>query len=233
MTDDELIQRIATQEDNFVERKPPGVNRSEIRQTLSAFANSVPSDRTAVLFIGVHDRTGKIIGVPVDQTDSKQKLIREIAEKDCYPPIKTVTCRVLAQDGLHIVAVMVSASEDRPHFTGPAYVRRGSESVNASPELFKELIAGRSSKVRAILDMRGRTISFQSIGHKIGDTSVVSDVGFRQGGECVVEACDMHVVHLNILNNGMAGRSVAEPIEHVEVNYDYVKHRPMLVVRGR
>lgn len=233
MTDDELLQRLSDHEDNLTERKPAGVNKQELRKTLSAFANSVPADRTAILFIGVHDETGEVMGVPPDQTDSKQKQVREAAERECYPPITTVTCRVLTKSGLHVIAVIVGASADRPHFTGPAYVRRGSESVNASPALFNELIASRNSKVSAILGMRGSVITFQSIGHKIGDTRVVADPGFRQGGECYVDDCDAQVVRLTIADRGIRAFAVAEPVSNVEVNYDAAKHRPMLVIRGR
>ena len=58
----ELIARLHTSEDNLVERKPEGVNRSELRRTLVAFANSTPDDQVAILFVGVHDK-GTIVGV--------------------------------------------------------------------------------------------------------------------------------------------------------------------------
>jgi hypothetical protein len=41
MTDDELLQRLSDHEDNFIERKSAGVKSQELRQTLSAFANSL------------------------------------------------------------------------------------------------------------------------------------------------------------------------------------------------
>lgn len=221
LTDEELLQRLGDHEDNFTERKPPNVNRQELRQTLSAFANSVPSNRTAVLFIGVRDKTGDAIGVPASETDSKQKLVRDTAEKDCYPPITTFKCRVLPVDSLHVVAVMVEASKTWPHFTGPAYVRRGSESVNASPEQFNELILSRNDKIRAILDMRGNLITLRNIGQKI-----------REHFECFVDDCDAHVVHLTLADQGMRARSIAEPLAHVEISHDAVKRRPLLIIRG-
>jgi hypothetical protein len=221
LTDEEPLQRLDDHEDNFTERKPPNANRQELRQTLSAFANSVPSNRPAVLFIGVHDKTGDAIGVPASETDSKQKLVREIAERDCYPPITTFKCRVLLVGSLHVVAVIVEASKDRPHFTGPAYVRRGSESVNASPEQFNELILSRNDKVRAILDMRGGLVTLRNIGQKI-----------RERFECFVDDCDAHVVHLTLADQGMRARSIAEPLAHVEISQDTVKHRPLLIIRG-
>ena len=43
--------------------------------------------------------------------------------------------------------MIVIGSELRPHFAGPAYVRRGSESIDATQEQLDLLIAQRSSKV--------------------------------------------------------------------------------------
>jgi predicted HTH transcriptional regulator len=51
----ELIIRLKSEEDNFVERKPDGVKRGEIRETIVAFANSLSEGQTGVLFIGVRD----------------------------------------------------------------------------------------------------------------------------------------------------------------------------------
>src|ERR1700682_3110669 len=91
MTDDELLQRLSDHEDNFIERKAAGVNSQAVRQTLRAVANSLTADREGILFLGIDDRTGAIIGVPVGQTDLLQKRVREAPESDCYPPIKTIT----------------------------------------------------------------------------------------------------------------------------------------------
>jgi hypothetical protein len=231
MTDVELLQRLSDHEDNFIERKSAGVKSQELRQTLSAFANSLTADREGILFLGIDDRTGAITGVPVGQADMLQKRVREAAESDCYPPIKTVTCRVLTVNGMAVVAVIVRASADRPHFTGPAYVRRLSESVKASPELFNELIVSRNDKAQAILAMRGGVVTFQSIGHKIGETLAIANQGYRQTGECRVEACDAHLVHLMILSGGMPGWPVVEPLSHVQIGFDVNKNRPMLVIR--
>ena len=52
---------------------------------------------------------------------------------------------------MSIVAVEVSLSKDRPHFSGPAYVRKGSQTVAASREMFEDLIASRHDKARVIL----------------------------------------------------------------------------------
>lgn len=165
MTDDELLTRLRDAEDNYVERKPDGVNQEQLRRTLTAFANTLEPEQTGVLFVGIHDRTGAVMGVA--NSDAVQRRLREAAET-CYPPVRYVA-RVLNAEGSMVVAVEVSGSDVRPHFSGPAFVRRGSESVNASPEQLDELIASRNDKARAILRMRGRPVTLESRDRRLQD----------------------------------------------------------------
>ena len=134
LSESEIRRRLCKGEDQFVERKR-GVQSDETRKTLVAFANSVPEGEHAILFLGIDDK-GNFTGVT--GTDSIQKTIRNIAKNDCYPPIKC-TSVVLQESGKTVVAVVVESSKDKPHFAGPAYVRSGSESVKASPELYEDL----------------------------------------------------------------------------------------------
>lgn len=225
MTDEQLLVRLADREDNYTERKPDGVKPEEIRQTVCAFSNSLTAGATAVLYIGIHDKTGAVLGV--DNSDMVQKRVREAIDR-CYPSITNYAMRVLDVGGKTVVAVKVGASDNRPHFTGPAFIRRGSESVTASEQIFQKMVASRNSKTARILRMRGGVISFQSIGHRIGDTKVITDKAYREGGECVVEDCDAHLVYLSLTSSG---RRVTEPLEHVEIQYDGERNRDMLVIR--
>jgi predicted HTH transcriptional regulator len=118
MTRDEILARLNDKEDNFVERKSEGVSPRDIRQTASAFANTVDA-RDAVLFIGVHDRTGEVVGV--GNAEAVQKRVSEACD-DCYPAI-TYTSEVLQVEGLTVVAVVFPPSDHKPHFTGAAFVR--------------------------------------------------------------------------------------------------------------
>src|ERR1700737_3512877 len=59
----DLLRLVGNHEDNFVERKPESVSKAELRQTVCAFANSVPQNREAVLFVGIEDRAGAVLGV--------------------------------------------------------------------------------------------------------------------------------------------------------------------------
>ncbi len=107
------------------------MSTDDVRKTLVAFANSVPDGEEAILFIGVADN-GAVAGV--DNPDKAQKSFSKTASDWCYPPIKH-TSRVIDVDGKHVVALIVQASHNKPHFAGPAFVRTGSESKNASEPL--------------------------------------------------------------------------------------------------
>ncbi len=225
MTDNNLIERVKHHEDNFVERKPDGANRSEIRKSVVAFANSVPVGRTGVVFFGVHN-DGKIQGV--SNPDQLQKTVREVCEQDCYPAIK-FSSEVIYIDDKSVVAVIIPPSADKPHFAGPAYVRRGSQSVIASKELFEELILSRNDKCAAMLKNKGQIVTVIAQQHHLGDTKIISDSQCREYHECRIESCDAHVLHLTDINTD---RSISEPLQNVTISYDNKKYRPMLIITG-
>jgi predicted HTH transcriptional regulator len=182
MTDEDIEDRITNQEDGWTERKLENEPRARIRKTLVAFANSVPDEERAILFIGVQD-DGKPIGVK--DSDQMQKNVREWAD-DCHPPIR-YTARVINVEGKAIVAVIVQADPDnRPHFSGPAYVRRGSESIKANESQYSELIASRNSKARDILKAKrnGETVVVIRYLSGFGNHNMRAILG-----DCVVGDC--------------------------------------------
>lgn len=225
MTDDELRQRLADNEDQLVERKSEGVKRDELRQTLSAFANTLKPDQLGILFIGVADKDGAITGV-VDP-DGVQKRIHEAAE-GCFPPIRSYEAHAIATDAKTIVAVVICESKERPHFTGAAYVRVGSESVNASVEQFEKLIASRNDKTGAILRVGNGPITVEAIGRRLENP--MPTPGARYRSEARVEACDAHSVRITIAPGGMSAWLIAEPLDRVTVSYDVQRDRPMLIL---
>jgi hypothetical protein len=224
MTPDELLRMIANHEDNFVERKTESVATSELRQTVGAFANSVPEGREAVLFIGVHDKTGEVLGV--GNTDQLQKRIRDICHADCYPEIQ-YTAEVLTLDGKSVVAVIIPSSSAKPHFTGPAYVRVGSESLKSTPQQYDDLILSRNDKAREILKHKNDVFTVLGIGYKLGSNKPLPDGNYRERRECRVETCTGHLVTLSDI---ASGQRFSEPLAHVTVHYDHEKYRPMLMV---
>jgi len=223
MTVDELRALLKNAEDGFTERKPEAVKRGEIRQTVVAFANSVPEGREAVLFIGVLDGGG-IQGVA--DTDAKQKLVRAVCERDCYPPIKCQP-EVVEEGGKRIVAVVVPASDQRPHFAGPAFVRRGSESVAASKEMFDELIASRHEKARVLLRWKQSVISVREDGYDLVKQRTIPG-GWRTSRECSVLDCNAHTLRLMDISSNT---HFSIPLRQVEIGFDEGKHRNLVYIR--
>jgi Putative DNA-binding domain len=220
MTPQALLERLNNNEDGFTERKTEAAKPAEFRQTLVAFANSVPEGQTAILFIGVAN-DGKVIGVT--NSDTLQKKLRGIAENDCYP---SVICQsqAFSSDGKNVVAVLIEASPERPHFAGPAFVRRGSESVAASKEVYEQLIASRNTKAGKILRNKDQLITFRQV-----DLDQWSRHKVRYEIECRIETCDSHVVHLHDIGSG---RHLTFPLEIVRIHTDQSKRRLMLEAIG-
>ncbi|MEO2158037.1 MAG: ATP-binding protein [bacterium] len=211
-TKEELLVRLQDHEDNFTERKPERANNRELRKTIVGFANSVPEGRTAVLFIGVSDK-GEILGV--SNPDSLQKKVRNICTQDCYPQI---ICRhdVIQRGGKSVVAVVVSSSKNRPHFSGPAYIRQGSETIIASELLFDEMIVSRQGKPHEILKWKGKLVTVitsrqpRSKSGKFFSLSHFSD-------EFKIEECTANRLKLYHV---AAGRHVSYPLERISISFD-------------
>lgn len=220
---DELLARLKHPEDALTERKLESLNRDEIRRTLVGFANSVPPGRTAVLFIGVAD-DGTVKGC--SNVDAKQKLVRQICELNCYPPVQA-TMEVIATGAGPVIAVIVGPSANRPHFAGPAYVRRGSETVVASTQLFQELIDSRHDRVAAILRHKNEVVSVHSIGHRLGNTRPASNSSYMQYAECRIEECNPQFVRLYDISSR---EYYCEPTNNVQVLRDESRHRAMLLI---
>lgn len=223
MNQENLLRRLEASEDCLVERKPEGVNADELRRTICAFANSVGTDETAILFIGVADN-GTPIGV--SNPDDKQKQLRRICEQICYPPVR-YQAYVINHAGCHVVAVVIPESKAKPHFSGPAFVRRGSESVAASAEQYENLILSRSDKAGALQRIGRSPITVHSMRHRLGSTKPIADQSYRESAECIIESCDAHVVKLSVL---ASGRRVSEPLENITISYDEERQRPLLIV---
>lgn len=220
-----LLHRLADHEDNFVERKTEAAaNGDEIRKAVVSFANTVPEHREAVLFIGVTD-DGSVVGVT--DPDGMQKTVRRACER-CYPRI-AYTAEVLTVDEKSAVAVVVAASKNRPHFTGPVYVRVGSESVEASKEQFEALILSRNDKVRAILEWKGPLVTVRARGKKLGDSRLLGDKYYWASHECRIESCDAHVLKMYDLSTFSY---VSEPLKNVTIAWDDERKRLALDVQA-
>jgi hypothetical protein len=173
------------------------------------------------------DRSGAVRGV--QDPEAIQVRVRQACFDDCYPPIRH-TAQILEVDGKSLVAVIVPPSSQKPHFTGPSYVRIGSASVNASNEQLNELVLSRIDKCREIVRMKNKgLISVRAIGYKLGSKKRLADAHYVEQSECTVTDCNAHVVSLyrpaTMCNH-------TEAIERIEISRDEEKNRPMLIVRS-
>lgn len=228
MTEAELIERLrnaATQETSFTERKSDGVKPAELRRTASAFANSVPEGQEAVLYIGLDDKTGKPTGI--QNIQSLQKRIHEALKVDCYPPIEHST-RTVPFEGETVLAVVIPASTNKPHFSGPAFVREGARTREASKEQLDELVLSRSNKCREILRHKNKgLVSVRSIDYKLGSNEPMRRP-WDGRTECLIRDCTAFLV---TLEEPRTGRTYRESLRGIDTAYDDERQRFMLIVR--
>lgn len=97
------------------------------------------------LVIGEKD-DGSVQGVK--NPENIQRNVREVASK-IYPSI-LYKCKAYEKEGKACVRVEIEYSGETPHFGGPAWVRQGSASKEASDEILQKLIEFRLSKVREL-----------------------------------------------------------------------------------
>jgi Putative DNA-binding domain len=149
----ELLARMRNFEDHFVERKTSS-DLKDCLKTIVAFANSTPIDSYSILFIGV--RNSGEIEPPKTDFDKLQRAMNERIAK-IQPRIEYLQ-RIVSEGGRQALAVVIPYSSKRPHYSGPAFVRRGSESLQASSDELEQMIQSRNPKVAHILAHKGEHV---------------------------------------------------------------------------
>ena len=89
---DDLASRIRLGEDSalelkevhFRDRTVQGPKRAELADELAAFANSTGG----LLVLGVNDATRSVTGIPLDQLDAVEDLVREVCNDSIKPPLE-------------------------------------------------------------------------------------------------------------------------------------------------
>jgi len=148
----ELLLRMKNFEDHFVERKTS--SDGDWLKTIVGFANSTPIDSYSVLFIGVLD-SGEIEPPKTDFDKLQRKLNQQI--KNIQPPIECVQ-RIVSENGRQALAVIVPYGSRRPHFSGPAFTRHGSETIPATPDELSQMTVARNPKLARILAHKGEHV---------------------------------------------------------------------------
>jgi predicted HTH transcriptional regulator len=216
-TDDELRQRLTDHEDALVERKRAPDNREEIRDAVVAFANSVTEPSTGILFLGV-EPDGTPSGTIADP-DKTQQNVRRFLQR-CYPPIVYQTF-AFQVGGQNVVAIEVPATRNGPHFAGPAAVRIGSSTEQASEEVFQQLVERRLSKVDYLRRWVGKKVSVLEQ-QQHGNVNVPPRWPEGQAGEWTLKEVNAHFVLL------VSDRTIGPSLERVQINFDGNRGRPLL-----
>lgn len=203
-TESDLVSRLTNFEDHFVERKTVS-DQKDWGKTVVAFANSAPNRYPCVLFIGARDN-GEI-ETPQRDLDSVQKTLNSKL-KLVYPP-PPYLLKVIVADGRQVLAVIVFGSELRPHFSGPAYIRKGSESYEASEEQHNLLIATRNNKASKIMEYMDKVVTVINRPMQPG----MSESSW--GGGVKVYSCNQYWVTLI-----SGGQKSSFPLSRVELNFD-------------
>lgn len=213
VSDEDLLSKLTDIEDNFIERKTISNNRGWLISAV-AFANSCPIGYPGVLFIGVNDDgTIEKQEKPPKFEDFQKSVSKRI--NDAWPPIFHFI-KILKKEDSQFLAVVIPGSQFRPHFSGPAYVRVGPESREASEEQYDELIAQRSGKFRALQKLIGKLVYWQQF----------SPVAGNANGTVV----DCNQFFLTV-DNG-EGSKRCFPLDWITISFDPANERHVLYIQG-
>ncbi len=219
----ELFGRLRDFEDQFTERKLEGAGSPAFKKALVAFANSLPPNRTGVLFVGMADN-GTVSGVA--DPDKLQRTLRNLAETECYPPIY-IDLEVLTPSEGTVIAAIVHYSERRPHFAGPAYVRRGSESIAATEEIYRDLLLSQDDKRRFLLDNRDAMWTVELLNKKPGASQPLFDARARSSLKCAIEDVTAFYVRFRDLANKQV---FTEMLQDLHISFDDTENRPRVII---
>lgn len=196
-----------------------------------AFANSVRPGHTAVILIGEKD-DGTIQGV--GDADNIQKKIRSEADK-IYPPILWKPL-IYEKNSKTCIRIEIEYDGDTPHFGGISWIRKGSETIKSSDEIFQKLIELRLSKVREIAKWIDRQVSVRmdrySFPGSLHEYSVISHSGQRSWHERGDSATiiSVNAFYANLLRE-RDSRPMAEPLEKMLISFDHEANRLELIVK--
>ena len=202
-------------EDSLREKKVES-DLKDLRKTLVAFANSVAPGDVAQIFIGEKD-DGTVQGVK--DTDNIQKKVKKEAD-EIYPEIYYRT-EVYERGGKQCVRVDIKHNTLAPHFGGPAWVRKGSQTIKATETLYQQMVDLRQSKVHELTKWLNKTVtvSWSRAGHGLVDPNWAA------------YPCELVEVTANHCTfKEQQGRKQSEPISWLELGWDDGRGCPRLYV---
>jgi hypothetical protein len=209
-------------EDSLLERKLES-DLKDLLKTLVAFSNSVRPGHKATILLGERD-DGSAQGVT--DPDQIQRTVRKECER-IYPPIVWQS-RVYEKERSNCVQVDIEYSGETPHFGGPAWIRKGSETVKASDEVFQRLIDIRLDKVRELAKWLGKKVTVE------GDAPLSPQDRFMHGnyhprwrGSQQVELCFVNSFWATFRDEQ---RQRSEPLGKLQLSWDDAKNSLKVLV---
>lgn len=218
-------------EDILFERKSEG-DLKDLLKTMVAFANSVRPGHTATILIGELD-DGTVQGV--SNVDNIQKKIRYVADK-IYPAI-VARWQPYEKDGRKCIKVEIEYSGETPHFGGESWIRKGSETIKATDEMFETLIQLRIGKVRELSKSIGSVITVSMDRYSFPGTIPEYSMLFgsddlrrwyEKGDVATVISVNSFYVNLR---RGRDSRLIAETLDKVSISFDHENCRPEIIVK--
>jgi hypothetical protein len=219
-------------EDSLREKKVES-DLKDLLKTMVAFANSVAPGDTAKIFIGERD-DDTVQGVT--NADNIQKRVRQEADK-IYPEIYYKT-EVYEREGKQCVRVDIKHNELAPHFGGPGWVRRGSETLKATDQLYQQMIEQRQSTVRMLLQWLGKEVTIAGTQSPLNRFEPLSRVGEQEWSvgvhQATLRAVNTHWVTFAVLTGPPYVHRVekSEPIQKLLLSWDDERERLKVVVQN-
>lgn len=223
-------------EDSLKEKKVES-DLKDLLKTMVAFANSVAPGDTAKIFIGERD-DGTVQGVT--NTDNIQKTVKKDAEK-IYPEIYYRT-EVYEREGKQCVRVNIKHNGLAPHFGGKAWVRRGSQSIPATEQLYQQMIDQRQSKISVLLQWLNKEVTVEGTQQPANLT--VSPGSLRMtppqqewsvgAHQATLKVVNAHWVTFAVLvsQQNLTRPEKSEPIEKLMLSWDDERQRLKVVVQN-
>lgn len=214
-------------EDSLREKKVES-DLKDLLKTLVAFANSVAPGDTAKIFIGEKD-DGAVQGVT--DADNIQKRVKKEAEK-IYPEIYFKT-EVYEREGKPCVRVDIKHNGLAPHFGGPAWVRKGSQTLKATDSLYQQMVELRQDKMRTLVHWLDKAVTVEGIHYEAYRIGLASGLEWSAGrNQATLKVVNPHWVTFKLYpaeNNAPYEKS--EPMEKLLLSWDDEKSRLKILVR--
>ena len=129
--------------------------------------------------------------------------------------------------GKPCLRVEIEYDGETPHFGGAAWVRKGSETIRATPEVFQKLIDLRNAKVTKLQEWLNQDVYVE------GDrqsTSPYEDHHPRWKGGANTKLIEVNGFYAVFEKSDGKGRQ-AEPIEKLIISWEPRYNRPKVIVK--